>query len=102
MIFGKTNKKTIESISLEDISPKFEEKQAVIDACASSEKLMKEYFNSGDLSTALDGYSHELKKAKKQYREMAGENLPAEKEDKYLTPFLEVSRKLNRFYGFNR
>jgi len=96
-----TTKNKFENILLEDISSKFEEKQAVIDACASSDKLMKEYFNSGNLSAAFDGYSHELKKAKEKYREMTGEIFPAEKEEKYLKPFLEVSEKLTKSYGFN-
>ncbi|MFW6046896.1 MAG: hypothetical protein ACOCP4_03810 [Candidatus Woesearchaeota archaeon] len=95
------NKKSIERITLEDISPKFEEKQAVIDACASDTEIMREYISNGTLSEAFDGYSHELKKAKEKYRKMTGEILPAEKEDTYLDSFLKVSRKLTKFYGFN-
>ena len=87
--------KLVGRISLEDVSPKFQEKQAVIDACASDDEIMKEYIVNGNLNKAFNGYFSELRKAKEKLPEF-----PIEMESNYIDSYLEVSRKLNKFYGF--
>ena len=95
------NKKSIERITIEDISPKFEEKQAVIDACASDKKVMKDYIlNHPDVFLdAMNNFFDNMESAKKKYFQKTGKRFPIGREKIYQEVYFDVSKKLNDFYG---
>jgi len=94
------NKSHIESSLLEDISTSFQENQAIIDACASDDKIMKEYVlkKTDVLLGAMDNFFDELRDAKSKYLQTTGKNFPTEKEKEYWESYFDVSSKLNEFY----
>ncbi len=94
-------KKSVENMLLEDVSPKFQENQAVIDACDSDKKVMKDYvLNHSDVFlSALDNFFDSLEDAKNKYLQKTGKKFPIEKEKEYKDNYFSVSKKLDRFYG---
>ena len=94
-------KKSVDRILLEDVSPKFQENQAVIDACDSDEKVMRDYvLNHSDVFLdAMNNFFDNMESAKKKYLQETGKWFPMEKEKEYKDVYFSVSKKLNEFYG---